>query len=259
MTEMVHFSFALSPRMRAFIELRDALTCLETARSNRHGTKWLHAACDLRASLLGDQGRKGAIPEIIALLSDVKLYLHNLSADVPHYREEIQQACDNIDLHIGQLQPGMADACDFLADDAMINAYLNTQKKHDWLGHKLCMQQSIDTIWSKSEMRTQPLHQALSPLRKAINTLDSMLNDFVGWKECVATGGVGQITPERGKSFGLLVISLPAEAVANGVVPDISGNRLTIRLRFQQWTPGQPPADYTEDIPYAMMLVPVGC
>lgn len=259
MTEKVQFSFALSPRMRAFIELRDALACLETSRDHRHAIRWLHAACDLRASLLGDQGRKGAIPEIIALLSDVKLYLNNLSADVPHYREGIRQACEHIDEHIEQLQTGMTDACDFLADDAMINAYLNTQKKHDWLSHKLCMQQSIDTIWRTSDVRTQPLHQSLSPLYRAIHTLDSMLNDFVGWKECIATGGVGQITPERGKSFGLLVISLPSEAVANGVVPDISGNRLTIRLRFQQWPPGQPPVDYTEDIPYAMMLVPVGC
>jgi len=259
MTEMVHFSFALSPRMRAFIELRDALACLETARSNLHGASWLHAACDLRASLLGDQGRKTAIPEINALLADVKLYLNNLSTDVPHYRQEIQHACEGIDQHIGQLQQGLPDACNFLSDDAMINAYLNTQKKHDWLSHKLCMQQSLKAIWSNADMRTQPLHQSLSPLVGAVNTLDHMLNDFVGWQQCVATGGTGQITPERGKSFGLLVIALSSEAVAEGIVPDISGNRLTIRLRFQQWPPGQPPADYTEDIPYAMMLVPVGC
>jgi len=41
-------------------------------------------------------------------------------------------------------------------------------------------------------------------------------------------------------------------------MPDISGNRLAIRIRFQLWTPGLPPSDYTGDQPYSMMLVPVG-
>jgi len=245
--------------MRTFIELRDGLNCLEKACVSQQGASWLHAACDLRASLLGDQGRKGAIPEIIALFGDLKRYLKKLCDDAPHYREKIQQACDHIDLLLKQLQPGMPEACDYLAKDALVNAYLNAQKKHDWLGHKLCMQQSIKAIWSKSDARTLPLHQALVPLCSAVDTLDHMLNDFVGWEKCVANGGSGHITPERGKSFGLLVIALSTDAVAEGIIPDISGNRLAIRLRFQRWTAGQPASDYDEDLPYAMMLVPVGC
>lgn len=245
--------------MRTFIELRDGLNCLETACINQQGANWLHAACDLRASLLGEQGRKGAIAEIIALFGDLKLYLKKLSDDVPQYREKIQQACDHIDLLIQQLQPGMPEVCDYLAKDALVNAYLNAQKKHDWLGHKLCLQQSIKAIWSKSDARTLPLHQALAPLCGAVDALDQMLNDFVGWKKCVANGGNGHITPERGKSFGLLVISLPVDAVAEGIIPDISGNRLAIRLRFQRWTSGQQASDYNDDISYAMMLVPIGC
>jgi len=256
---MVQFSFALSPRMRAFIELRDGLSCLEAASVNQQGANWLHAACDLRASLLGEQGRKGAIAEIIALFGDLQIYLKNLCDDAPQYQEKIQQACDHITQLTKQLQPGMPEACDYLAKDALINAYLNAQKKHDWLGHKLCMQQSISAIWSKSDIRTLPLHQALAPLCSAVDTLDHMLNDFVGWEKRIANGGNGHITPERGKSFGLLVISLPVDAVAEGIIPDISGNRLAIRLRFQRWTAGQAPVDYDEDIPYAMMLVPVGC
>jgi len=256
---MVQFSFALSPRMRTFIELRDGLNCLETACVNQQGVNWLHAACDLRASLLGDQGRKGAISEIIALFGDLKLYLKNLCDDAPQYREKIQLACDHIDLLIQKLQPGMPEACDYLAKDALVNTYLNAQKKHDWLGHKLCLQQSIKAIWRKSDARTLPLHQALAPLCSAVDTLDQMLNDFVGWEKCIAIGGNGHITPERGKSFGLLVISLPADAVAEGIIPDISGNRLAIRLRFQRWHAGQPASDYNDDLPYAMMLVPIGC
>jgi len=259
MTETVQFSFALSPRMRAFIELRDALNCLEAACVNQHGATWLHAACDLRASLLGDQGRKSAVPEITALFGDLKLYLQNLCEDAPQYQDKILQSCDQIDRLMSQLQPGIPEACDYLAKDALVNAYLNAQKKHDWLGHKLCMQQSIKAIWSKSDARTLPLHQALAPLCGAVDTLDHMLNDFVGWEQCVANGGNGHITPERGKSFGLLVISLPVDTVAEGIIPDISGNRLAIRLRFQRWPAGQSPCDYTEDIPYAMMLVPIGC
>ncbi|MDX8395052.1 MAG: hypothetical protein R8K22_01400 [Mariprofundaceae bacterium] len=258
MTDRVHFSFALSPRMRSFIELRDALHCLEKAYADKLGSNWLHAACDLRASLLGDHGRKNAIPEVIGLFKDMKTYLKKLADDVPKYQDHILQSCDHIDFIIAQLKPGLPEACQYLTQDALVNAYLNTQKKHDWLGHKLCMQQSINAIWTHADVRTQPLHQALAPLRHAINSLNEMLNDFVSWESCMAKGGTGQITPERGKSFGLLVIALPTSAVAEGVIPDISGNKLAIRLRFQRWDPGQESSDFNEDIPYSMMLVPIG-
>ena len=259
MTEKVQFSFALSPRMRAFIEVRDALACLEHARQLQQGAAWLHAACDLRASLLGDQGRKSIVPEVIGLCVEMKEYLQQLMHDAPHYREQILHSCSQIDSLLSLLQPGMPEACQFLSDDALINAYLNAQKKHDWLGHKLCLQQSMAVIWSESDRRTAPLHRLLEPLKQAVHMLDGMLNDFVAWKQGVARGGNGHITPERGKSFGLLVISLPASAVTEGVIPDISGNRLAIRLRFQHWQPGKPPVDFNDDVPYAMMLVPMGC
>jgi len=258
MTEMVHFSFALSPRMRSFIELRDALRCLKEAESSAQPGSWLHAACDLRASLLGDQGRKNAIPEIIVLFGDIEAHLRQLLDDAPHYNASIQSECLKIKAHAEALQSGLQQACHILDEDALINAYLNTQKKHDWLGHKLCLQQSIRAIWKSADNRTSPLHNALQPLFDAVEYLDRMLNDFVQWKPCVATHGTGHITPERGKSYGLLVIAMPAEVVAQGIMPDISGNRLAIRIRFQLWTPGEAPSDYNGDQPYSMMLVPVG-
>jgi len=258
MTTLVHFSFALSPRMRSFIELRDALHCLDSVAHHQLGSSWLHAACDLRASLLGDHGRKNAIPEVIALFLDMKTYLKKLAADVPKYHDHILQSCAQIDVLVQQLKPGLPEACQYLSQDALINAYLNAQKKHDWLGHKLCMQQSISAIWSHADIRTQPLHEALNPLRHAVNNLNEMLNDFVGWEQCIATRGTGQISPARDKTFGLLVIALPSDAVAKGVIPDISGNKLAIRLRFQHWMPGETSADYHEDIAYEMMLVPIG-
>ena len=258
LTEMVQFSFALSPRMRSFIELRDALACLESARASKQGSVWLHAASDLHDSLLGEHGRKSAIPEMISLLSDMQSYLNKLSQEAPRYQESIKNACDKLESHVSELQSGLPDATNFLSQDALLNAYLNAQKKHDWLGHRLCMQQSLKVIWENSQQRVNPLHKGLAPLASAVTNLNDMLSDFVRWRHDTAIGGTGHINPERGTSYGLLIIGLPAEAVANGVIPDISGNRLAIRLRFQRWLPGLPPQDISEDQSYARMLVPVG-
>jgi len=259
MSEMVQFSFALSPRMRSFIEVRDALACLESALVTQNSLYWLHAASDLRASLLGDQGRKPVQPEIIGLLQDMKTYLNKVAKELPHYSARIQGACDQIETHIDKLQHGgMHEACQLLSNDALINAHLNTQKKHDWLGHKMCMQQILKTLWKSSDDRTTALHHALVPLSDAVNTLDGMLNDFVSWSKHIAEGGVGQVTPDRKASFGLLVIGIPEEDVSRGIIPDISGNRLAIRIRFQQWLPGKEPKDLTDDQPYSMMLIPLG-
>jgi len=258
MNDMVQFSFALSSRMRAFIELRDALACLETAYVSQNGPAWLHAACDLRTSLIGDHGRKPVIPEIIGLLHDVEKHLQGLCEGMPHYKARIQKACDNIESHIEQLKPGMPEVAKILSSDALLGAYLNTQKKHDWLGHKLCLQQSIKAIWKYPDARTLPVHHALVPLCDAVNSLDSMLNDFVSWKKEIAVDGTGHITPDRKIAYGLLVVALPEEDVANGIIPDISGNRLAIRIRFQQWLPGEATRDYKQDQPYSMMLIPIG-
>ncbi|ATX82726.1 hypothetical protein Ga0123462_1884 [Mariprofundus ferrinatatus] len=258
MSDTVQFSFPLSSRMRSFIELRDGLACLESAHGAHDGPSWLHAACDLRTSLIGDHGRKPVVPEVIALLQDVETYLNGLSKGAPHYQDHIRKACDNIQHHIEQLMPGVPDAARILENDALLGAYLNTQKKHDWLGHKLCLHQSIKAIWNHSEERTLPLHRALVPLCNAVDTLDGMLNDFVSWKKEVAIGGSGHITPDRKAPCGLLVIALPEEAVADGIIPDISGNRLAIRVRFQQWLPGEKTIDYKKDQPYSMMLIPIG-
>ena len=244
--------------MRSFIELRDALACLESARASQQGTVWLHAASDLHDSLLGEHGRKSAIPEMIALLADMQTYLNKLSSEAPRYKENIQRASDQLESHMTELQAGLSEATNFLAHDALLNAYLNAQKKHDWLGHKLCMQQSLKVIWENSQQRINPLHKGLAPLYRAVSSLNEMLSDFVRWQHGVAIGGTGHINPERGTSYGLLIIGLPSAAVANGVIPDISGNRLAIRLRFQRWLPGLPPQEIHDDQPYARMLVPVG-
>ncbi len=244
--------------MRSFIELRDALHCLVSARKKGDGPSWLHAACDLHASLTGDHGRKPAISEVAGLFQDVETYLKGLSKDAPHYEARIEKTCSVIKHHVGKIKPSVPNIVRILEHDALLGAYLNSQKKHDWLGHKFCLQQSIGAIWKHADTRTNPLHQALTPICEAINALNSMLNDFVDWKEEVAIGGAGHITPQKNCPCGLLVIALPEEDVANGIIPDMSGNRLAIRVRFQQWLPGEKSVDYREDQPYSMMLVPIG-
>ncbi|MDX8408045.1 MAG: hypothetical protein R8L58_06640 [Mariprofundaceae bacterium] len=257
MANVVRFSFALSPRMRSFLELRDALSSLDEACRQNQARNWLHAVCDLRASLLGEQGRKCVLPELIGLLVAMQAHLTQLAGDIPQYQASIDQTCAALDQHIQTLQSGLPDITSYLAQDALINAYLNTQKKQDWLGHKIGLPQSLGALWQGAENRSAWLQQGLTPLSTAVRDLDQMLNDYVQWEERTAEGGSGQISPERGVTHGLLVIGLPAESVAQGIIPDISGNKLAIRLRFQRWQPGEPPLELSDDQPYAMMLIPI--
>lgn len=243
--------------MHAFLELRDALRSLDQASEAGQARDWLHATCDLRASMLGDQGRKSVVPEVISLLISMQTHLNQLAEDIPHYKANIDQTCSSLDAHIRALQIGFPDVGRFLSQDALINAYLNTQKKQDWLGHKLGLPQSLDTLWHGSEYRVSWLNNELKPLKAAVFDLDQMLNDYVQWDERVAVGGSDQIMPERGITHGLLVIGMPAASVENGVIPDVSGNKLAIRLRFQHWISGEPPQEVTEDQSYSMMLIPV--
>ncbi len=257
MTDMVRFSFALTPRMRAYLDLRDAMVELRQAWQTQQTRPWLLAACDLRASLLGEQGRKNALPELIALILAMQEHLQQLAEESPQYRQAIEQTCERLDGHAQTLQQGLTEAWDFLGRDALINACLNALKKQDWLGHKPALPQSLAALWPGYASEAGRLMQMLQPLEQAISELDGMLNDYVQWQPAVAAEGCGQITPERGTVFGLLVIGLKQEDVAAGIVPNVSGNRHAIRLRFQRWQPGQPPAEVHEDIDYAMMLVPV--
>ena len=257
MAELIRFSFALSSRTLSFLQVRDALACLEGARVHHEPYLWLHAAADLRTSLIGDLGRKAAVPEIQALLENTRTYLLKLAKDLPQYAKEIQQTCDKLDRHILSLQPGLTEALNLLEQDSLLSTYYNTQKKQDWLGHKPCLPQSLQALWMNSEERTTPLHQALEPLTLSIRSLDTILHDFVSWEPRTAHGGSDQIPQNREHCFGLIVVGLDAETVAKGLIPDISGNRLAIRVRFQSWPAGAQAMDMNQDQPYSVMLVPI--
>lgn len=257
MSELVRFSFALTPRMRSFLELRDGLRSLERARQSDQPYAWLLAACDVRTSLLGEQGRKQAIPEMVGLLASMRTHLTQLVENHPEYRGKILEACDMIEEYIGSMRGGVQDAIDFFTEDALLGSYYNALKKQDLLAHKPVLPQGLNTIWGGARHK-ELLSQSLHDLHAAVTHLDIMLNDFVGWKNRNAHEGSDQITPERGIEYGLLIIGLDSALVRQGIVPECTGNRLAIRVRFQQWVAGEAPHDVDNELPYKTMLVPIG-
>lgn len=256
MTDHVRFSFALSPRMQAFIELRNGLQCLEMASRQGNGQAWLCAASDLRTSLIGEQGRRPALPEILGLLVSMQAHLQGLAKQYPRFAQTIAKACERLDGHTQGLQDGLGEVVDWLYNDALISTHLNALKKQDWLGHKPALPQCLDALWHPDDARTTALHQGLAPLSEAVLSLDHMLHEYVDWSEREAVDGCDQITPEKGGNYGLLVIGLDRATVAAGITPDISGNRVAVRVRFQQWPVGKAVQDVIDPVRYTMMLVP---
>lgn len=254
---MIRFSFSLSPRMQAFLMLRDGLRCLKAAEQAGQPYLWLQACVDIRTSLLGEQGRKPALPEILSLFASMREHLEKLAEDHPRFRTSIDASCEDIDTQIQMLRNGPDEASRALGQDALIETYFNALKKQDWLAHKPCLPQSLAALWYESGDRQQQMHEHLTAITAAVHCLDSMLHDYVIWEKRTAGEGHDQIIPERGTHFGLIVIGLDQTDVGRGIIPDISGNRLAIRLRFQQWLPGQPVHQVQEDVPYSMMLVPI--
>jgi len=256
-SEVIRFGFALTPRVRSFLELRDGLRCLERARQNEQPYTWLLAASDVRDSILGEQGRKQAIPELVGLLAAMRTHLTRLVENHPEYRGKILEACDMIEHYIGTMRHGIQDAIDFLTEDALLGNYFNALKKQDLLAHKPGFPQGLNVLWEGARHK-DILSQSLHDLHAAVTHLDIMLNDFVGWKMRTAVEGMDQISPDRGTEYGLLIIGLESSLVQQGIVPECTGNRLAIRVRFQQWLAGEAGKDVQQDIPYSAMLVPIG-
>lgn len=255
-SELVRFSFPLSQRMQTFLQLQDGLQCLAEAERFGQPYLWLQSCADIRMSLAGDQGRKPALPEILALLESMQVHLGELAAEHPRFEAAITASRDDIKQHLGILNGMPNRVLDLLAGDALISGYLNALKKQDWLGHKLGLPQTLPALWENGERRQQ-LHDQLQPLQEAVGSLNRMLHDYVGWESRLARGGGDQLTLEREGGFGLLIIGLDRAQVGRGIMPDLSGNRIAVRVRFQLWAPGKPICPMEEDVPYHMMLVPV--
>jgi len=257
--QIIRFAFALTPRMQAFIELRNGLNCLETARQRNDAYSWLQAISDVRASLLGAVGRKAAMPELMGLLKSMRRYLLDLAEKHPSFHDKIIQTCDTMLEYEQTLTKSMPEVLGFLADDGLLQAWSNATQKQDWLGHKLNLPQALPILWKSLEIQ-HILSQKMQDLCSIVLHIDAMLNDFVPWVEKTAQGGLDQTGPirsEQGEEFGLLIVGLEASWVERGIIPEFSGNRLAIRLRFQQWQCGTAQNMINDDVPYRMMLVPV--
>jgi len=256
MSELIRFSFPLSQRMQTFLQLQEGLQCLEDAVRSEQPYLWLQACTDIRASLCGEQGRKPALPEVVVLLESMQGHLKKLASEHPRFEAAITASCDDIKRHVEILQATSNRIPEMLTGDALIGGYLNALKKQDWLGHKMGLPQALSALWANRERRQQ-LHDQLGGLQEATGVLYRMLHDYVGWEARAAQGGGDQLTLEREGGFGLLIIGLEPDQVSQGIMPDLSGNRIAVRVRFQSWAPGKSIRQLEDDVPYHMMLVPV--
>jgi len=242
--------------MHAFIELRDALRLLEEGRRQNQPYTWLAAAADVRSSLLGEVGRKQAVPEVMILLANLRTSLTALAEQHERYRDQILRACESIRINEESMRHSLHEAMEFFYSDALLNAYFKALQKHDWIGHRPLLPQGLQQLWRKGEGAYR-LSQLLHELYAIIEHTDAMLNDFVVWKAKVAADGSDQITPTRDTECGLLIVGLDPALVEAGVVPECSGNRMAIRLRFLRWQAGEAAVEVGEDVAYRYMLVPV--
>jgi len=256
MSQLIRFSFALTPRLQSFIDLRDGLQCLNQARQHQDTYGWLLAANDVRASLLGSTGRKAAIPELMALMKAMRLHLHSLAEAHTDFYDDIMHACTTIEEHETTIHQCIPATLDFLNSDGLLIAWNNALQKNDALAYKLNFPQTLPTLWNA--LRIQDLlDKHLEELCAITTHIDAMLNDFVPWLSRTADEGHDQITSSTGNKNGLLIIGLDSTWVERGIVPDFSGNRLAIRLRFLAWNPGSEQTSCSESIPYKMMMVPI--
>jgi len=255
MSEIIPFSFPLNQGMHAFLRIRDGLRCLEESQDVY---AWLQASADLRSSILGEQGRRPVLPEVIGLLGSMQAHLEKIAADHPEFAENIQYACDSMGEQIRYLHDEQETIATMFSEHALLNRYVHAIKKYDWLGHKYSIPQGIQSLWKEMPALSKPLMEKLNPLMVAVKDLDIMLHDSEVWQSYHAVGGVDEVSPDNTSHLSLLVVGLSREQVQSGLIPEVSGNRMTIRIHFYDWTAQGQPVLVKEDVPYQRMLVPIG-
>ncbi len=257
MTEnLIPVAFALTPRMQSLIELRDALRCMQQALQSQSPFLWLTASNEIHALLVGDRHKKPAIPNIISLFSSMQKHFKSLAEKHPEFEQKLVQACHEIATSAEKVRNSTSSSIDFLNADAWLKAYRDSIRKQDLLGHKLSLPQVIHPFWQHSE-HAQKLYTTIEPMIQAIEHLNTMLHAHVPWQQRIANAGYDQITLAAQDDVGLIIIGVPEQAVAQGIVPSCSGVRTVVRLRFSQWLPGKVEHDITHNQPYALMAVPI--
>jgi cell division FtsZ-interacting protein ZapD len=257
MTEnLIPIAFPLTPRMQSLIELRDALRCMQQAWQSQSPFLWLTASNDIHALLVGDRHKKPAIPNIISLFSSMQKHFKHLGEKHPEFEQKLVQACKEIAASAEKIRNSTSPSIDFLNADAWLTAYRDSIRKQDLLGHKLSLPQLIHPLWQSSE-HAQQFYTIVEPMIQAIEHLNTMLHAHVPWQQHIAKAGYDQITLAAQDDIGLVIIGMPEQAVAQGIVPSCSGVRAVVRLRFSQWLPGKVEHDIKHNQPYALMAVPI--
>lgn len=254
--KLIPIAFALTPRMQSFIEMRDALRCMQQAMQSQSPFLWLTSSNEIHSLLLGDRHKKPAIPNIISLFSSMQKHFKSLANKHPEFEHKLLQASKEVASSAEKIRNTASQAIDFLSADAWLTAYRDSIRKQDLLGHKLTLPQLIHPLWQSSE-HAQQFYTIVEPIMQAIEHLNQMLHAHVPWQQRTAKKGYDQITLAAQDDIGLVIIGVPELAIAQGIIPSCSGFRAVVRLRFSQWLPGQVEHDVTHDQNYALMAVPI--
>lgn len=256
--QLIPVSFALTPRMQSFLELRDAIRCLSQATIQNSPLAWLAAAKDLHDLFMGDGNKKPAIPNIMSLFGSIRKHYMELAKKYPEYQAKLQHACNSIDEHADSIREHVPAAIELLEADAWVSAYSENVRTLDLLGHKLALPQVMDTLWfgDDTPYASKLLH-LIEPVGQAIEKVNSMLHTHTPWQKRVAKNGCDQITLHAQDEIGLIILGLTEESLADGITPECSGFRSTVRIRFSRWKPGKIAEDLSSDYEYSIMMVPL--
>jgi len=243
--------------MQSFLECRNGLQCLNHAKKHHDMYAWLQAIQDLDESLKGSVARKPAVPEIIGLIHALQKHLKKLSLHSAHFKQAILDAHDQLGEHELKLAQSLPELLDSIAEDGVIQSWVNSQKKMDWIGHRLFYPQILPVFWDSLGIQNK-VEENLQDFHDMIRHVDGILHDFVPWTKASAKGGCDQVQiAAQEEPCGLLIVGLPLNLVQSGITPEFSGNRHTVRIRFQQYRMGKPCQIPEQDIPYQYMLVPI--
>jgi len=102
--------------------------------------------------------------------------------------------------------------------------------------------------------RQEELHQwtsTLAPLADAVRLLLKLLRDSGSPQKVFASAGQFQQNLPQGRTFLLLRVALDATLT---LIPEISGNRLMVSVRWMRLGDGQRPQAVTDDVPFELTL-----
>jgi len=102
--------------------------------------------------------------------------------------------------------------------------------------------------------RQEQLHQwtsTLSPLAKAVQLLLRLLRDSGAPQKVFASAGQFQQNLPQGRTFLLLRVALDASLA---LIPEISGNRLMVSVRWMRLGDAERPQPVTEDVAFELTL-----